>query len=110
MGSGRPRPDELEAQRIVAHVLNLPLKEHDLPGRTSAYDFTIDPNGDPQALEVVRHTDRDRVKSLQAWARYAASGLQVPGLTQRWWLTVMAPASPAFKRLDRALLEPLRAA
>lgn len=37
MGSGKPGPEEAEAERIVAHVLGMPLEDHDLPGRTSAY-------------------------------------------------------------------------
>lgn len=111
MGSGQSRPEEVEAHRILAQVLGVEVQDNDLPGRTSAYDFTLDPTGDPQALEVVRHADRERVKSMRAWERYAVpQGLRVTGLSRRWWLMVLAPASPKFSRLAKALQQPLQAA
>lgn len=110
MGSDRDQPEEKTASAVVAATLGLKVRPHDVCGLQSAYDFTADPDGKPQALEVVRCANPTVLKNGKAAARYAGSALHLAGLRRVWSIFVEDDRAPVYAKLARQLQPPLLAA
>src|SRR3954466_4788961 len=80
MGAHRDRPEEDFARKVIEQTLGLPVQLHDTGKAASAWDFTIDPDGDPQAVEVVRFVDSESIKNAVAARKYMSEGVRLQGL------------------------------
>lgn len=109
--AARPRrPEEDAAQSIIETTLGLPVELNDTGKTSSAWDFTIDPSGEPQALEVVQCLDRRSKRNGAAAQQHAGEGMRIEGLRRRWTVQVDDERPPAYRELAQELQGPLLAA
>ncbi|MGY1829297.1 hypothetical protein ACI8AA_02585 [Geodermatophilus sp. SYSU D01180] len=111
MSSSRNRPEEDLARTVIEQTLGLPVELNDTCGRQGAWDFTINPAGEPQALEVVRYLDPKSIRNAAASKRYMSGEVRIAGLRRVWQLYVDDNGRhPNYSRLKRQLRAPLLAA
>jgi hypothetical protein len=110
MGSDHHRPEEDAARAVIQATLGLPVELNDTGKTPSAWDFTIDPHGEPQALEVVRCVDARSRKNGAAAERHTGEGIRIDGLHRRWTVQINDERHPIYGLLAQQLRRPLLAA
>ena len=110
MGTHRRRPEEDAARAVIKGTLGLPVELNDTCKAQSAWDFTIDPDGEPQALEVVRCVDLKSKKNAAAAHRHTGNGIRIDGLRRMWQIQINDERHPIYSQLKKKLPAPLLAA
>jgi hypothetical protein len=110
MGSDRHRPEEDAARAVIEATLGLAVELHDKGKAQSAWDFTIDPDGDPQALEVVQCVDPKSKKAGAAAQQHTGRGMRIDGLRRIWQVQINDERHPIYSQLKGRLAGPLLAA